>query len=152
MHTLPRIFFDLESFHQTHGCARFFFSSYAEPPPPRSWWNHSTLTPKVSVQLEAVNQWRVSTRTINLHPATLVSCSLPFQQGSYFSARPSLLVRQSGFHLLIRDFFNLLCSEGPWRKRHMSSLLSWFIYCVLSTSWWFRCFYFPSMEFQWIHS
>lgn len=79
---------------------------------PRSWWNHFTLTPEVSVQLEAVNQWQVSTRTINLRPAPLASCSLPFQQGSYFSAWPSLPIQQSRFHLLIEDFFDLLCSEG----------------------------------------
>lgn len=101
----------------------------------RSWWNHSTLTPEVTVQLEVVNQQRVSIRSINVRPALLASCSLPFQQGSYFSAQPSLLVRKSGFHLLIGDFFSLLCSEGPCRRRHMSSLLSLFIYCVLSTRW-----------------
>lgn len=65
----------------------------------------------------------VSTQTINFCPAPLANCSRPFQQGSYFSARPSLLVRQSEFHLLIGDFFNLLCSEGPWRRRLMFSHL-----------------------------
>lgn len=125
-----------------------FFSSYAENPPEADeiiphWPRRSVFNWK---------QWRVSTQTINLHPARLVSCSLPFQQGSYFSTRPSLLVRQSVFHLLIGNFFNLLCLEGPWRRRHMSSLLSLFIYRVLSTRWRFRCFYFPSTALQCVHS
>lgn len=108
---------------------------------PRSWWNHFTLTLEVSVQLEAVNQWQVSTRTINLRPAPLASCSLPFQQGSYFSAWPSLPIRQSRFHLSIWRFLrSFVFGGGPWRRNCASSLLPSFIYCILSTRGPLRCF------------
>lgn len=101
----------------------FFFFTYAETP--RTWWNHSMLTPEVSFQLDVVNQRWVSARPINLHLPPLASCSLPFQHGSYFSARPSLLIRQSEFHLSIGDFFNILCPVGLWRRRYMITLLLW---------------------------
>lgn len=110
-----------------------YFSYYAETP--RTWWNHSTLTLEVSFQLEVVNQRWVSTRTINLRPAPLTSCSLPFQHGSYFSTRHSFLVRQSDFQLLIGDIFNLLSSGGPRGFFPCLIRSGSFLYCILPPRW-----------------
>lgn len=116
--------------------------------PPRSWWNHSTLTSEVSVQLEAVNQWPVFTRTINLRPALLASCSLPFQQGSYFSARafspcPTVWVSSIDWRTWVFYFpylFTVSC-QRKWRFRCFYFLLHSFV--AVGWNVWSKCQVFP---------